>query len=190
MSLFRVFDGRKLIQMITRVLTWLLVCCFSRYCQESTGYVSHQEVGPGAFPSFISTDRHRCCRPPGWFLWASEPECDWQLSGPSAGSPTEPRWQRWRWGRSGGGLSGSWPFCICTEARKHHHTICKMKPLYAGLWGLHSGLCTLHLSSIVAVKDQTASTELLTSCSMRLKGKPRAAPCSTNQIGLFTVCLL
>ena len=140
--------------------------------------------------SSFSTHHHRCCRPPGWFLSADEPGCDWQPSGRSAGSPTEPRWRRWRWGRSGGGLSGNWPFCICTETSKQHHTICNTRTFPRSPVKPHSGLCTLHLSSIIALKDQAASVGLLTSCSMRLKGKPRATSCSANQIGLFIVCLL
>lgn len=75
---------------------------------------------------FSSTDRHRCCHPPGLSPWASGQGCDWQRSGPSAGSPTGPRWQRWRWGRSAGGPWGSWPFCICRRddtPRRH----CELK---------------------------------------------------------------
>lgn len=141
-------------------------------------------------PSF-STHRRRCCRPPGWFLWAGEPGCDWQPSGRSAGSPTEPRWRRWRWGRSGGGLSGNWPFCICTETRKQRHTICNTRTFPRSPVKPHSGL--VHAPLILhhcVKKTQAASVGLLTSCSTRLKGKPRAASCSANQIGLFIVCLL
>lgn len=69
--------------------------------------------------SLIHTDHHHCCHPPEWALWANELVCYWQLNGLSVGSLTAPHWRRWRWWRSGGGLLGSWHFCICTEIHKH-----------------------------------------------------------------------
>lgn len=77
------------------------------------------------------------------------------------------------------------------DTRKH--TICKIKPFHAchhvkpaAFWALHAPLILHHCCK----KTKLPQWSCPTSCSTRLKGEPRAASCSTDQIGLFIVCLL